>query len=231
MNEFLMNSTYFGVVITLVCYWGALLIAKKLKSTIFNPILIAAAMIITILLVFHIEYETYQQGAVYISYFLNPATVCLAIPLYRQFQVLKKNLSAVFWGILSGCIACGITILGLAAVLGLPSELTASVLPKSITTAIALGLSEEIGGISSVTVAAVIITGIFGASIATVIYKIFKIEEPVAQGLAMGASAHAVGTSKALEIGEIQGAMSSLAIVVTGIMTVILVPLVAGKFL
>lgn len=231
MNEFLMNSTYFGVVITLVCYWGALLIAKKLKSTIFNPILIAAAMIITILLVFHIEYETYQQGAVYISYFLNPATVCLAIPLYRQFQVLKENLSAVFWGILSGCIACGITILGLAAVLGLPSELTASVLPKSITTAIALGLSEEIGGISSVTVAAVIITGIFGASIATVIYKIFKIEEPVAQGLAMGASAHAVGTSKALEIGEIQGAMSSLAIVVTGIMTVILVPLVAGKFL
>lgn len=231
MNEFLMNSTYFGVVITLVCYWGALLIAKKLKSTIFNPILIAAAMIITILLVFHIEYETYQQGAAYISYFLNPATVCLAIPLYRQFQVLKENLSAVFWGILSGCIACGITILGLAAVLGLPSELTASVLPKSITTAIALGLSEEIGGISSVTVAAVIITGIFGASIATVIYKIFKIEEPVAQGLAMGASAHAVGTSKALEIGEIQGAMSSLAIVVTGIMTVILVPLVAGKFL
>ena len=121
-----------------------------------------------------------------------------------------------------------VTVAGLAAVFAFSSELTLSVLPKSITTAIAIGLSEEIGGMSAVTVACVVFTGIFGACTASAMFKLFKIEEPVAQGLATGASAHAIGTSRALELGEIQGAMSSLAIVVTGIMTVIFVPIVAG---
>ena len=228
MNEFFVNSAYFGMVLTLLCYWLALWISGKVKIAIFNPILISGTMIIAILLIFNIEYETYNQSASYISYLLNPATVCLAVPLYRQFQVLKENVLAVVLGILAGCVACLITIVGLAAVFSLSPELTASILPKSITTAIALGVSEEIGGIASITVASVIVTGIFGASIATMMIKLLKIEEPVAQGLAIGASAHAVGTSKALEIGEIQGAMSSLAIVVTGIITVILAPLVAG---
>lgn len=228
MNDFFVNSVYFGITLTLLCYWLALLIAEKVKISLLNPILVAAAMIIGILLALDIEYETYNQGAAYITYFLNPATVCLAVPLYRQIQVLKENVAAVIWGILSGCIACVGTIVGLAAIFSLSPQLTASLLPKSITTAIALGLSEEMGGIASVTVAAVIVTGIFGAGIASTLCKLLKIEEPVAQGLAIGSSAHAVGTSKALEIGEIQGAMSSLAIVVTGIMTVILAPLVAG---
>ena len=226
MNEFFVNSAYFGVVLTLLCYWFATYISAKLKNTLLNPLLLASVMIITILLSLGIEYDTYRAGADYISYFLNPATVCLAVPLYRQYRVLKENVVAVILGILSGCIACVISITGLAMVFRLSPELTASMLPKSITTAIAMGLSEEIGGITSVTVAAVIVTGIFGACIASAMCKIFKINEPVAQGLATGASAHAIGTSKALEQGEVQGAMSSLAIVVTGIMTVIILPIV-----
>lgn len=228
MNEFLLNSAYFGIVLSLLCYWAALKISEKVKSTLCNPLLVASVMIIALLMFFQVDYETFDRGASYLTYFLNPATVCLAVPLYRQFQVLKTNLKAILLGITAGCIACMITIAGLAAVFALSQEVTISVLPKSITTAIAIGLSQEMGGISSITVACVVVTGIFGACIASVLFKVLKIEEPVAQGLAAGTSAHAIGTSRALELGEIQGAMSSLAIAVTGLMTVILVPIVAG---
>ena len=228
MNEFLLNSTYFGIVLSLLCYWGALKISAKVKSTLCNPLLVASAMIVAVLLVLKVDYETFDKGASYLTYFLTPATVCLAVPLYRQFHVLKSNMKAILLGIAAGCVACMITIVGLAVVFSFSTQLTASVLPKSITTAIAIGLSDEIGGMSAVTVACVVITGIFGACTASALFKLFKIEEPVAQGLATGASAHAIGTSRALELGEIQGAMSSLAIVVTGIMTVILVPIVMG---
>ena len=228
MNEFLLNSTYFGIVLSLLCYWIALKISAKVKSTLCNPLLVASAIIIAVLLLLKVDYSTFDKGASYLTYFLNPATVCLAVPLYRQFQVLKSNLKAILLGVAAGCIACMIVIVGLSAVFALSPELTASILPKSITTAIAIGLSEEIGGISSVTVACVIITGIFGACIASTLFKIFKIEEPVAQGLATGTSAHAIGTSRALELGEVQAAMSSLAICVTGIMTVIIVPIVTS---
>lgn len=231
MNEVLVNSTYFGIVLSLLCYWLAVKIASKVKSTLCNPLLVASAIIIGVLLLFKVDYETFDKGASYLTYFLNPATVCLAVPLYRQFQVLKNNLKAILLGIFAGCVVCMITIVGLAAVFAFSPELTASVLPKSITTAIAIGLSEEIGGMSSVTVVCVVVTGIFGACIASALFKIFKIEEPVAQGLATGSAAHAIGTSRALELGEIQGAMSSLAIVVTGIMTVIIVPIVTGILL
>lgn len=226
MNEFFLNSTYFGIVLSLLCYWIALKISEKVKSTLCNPLLVASAIIIVVLLVLRVDYETFDKGASYLTYFLNPATVCLAVPLYRQFQVLKSNLKAILLGIFAGCIACMIVILGLSAVFAFSPELTASLLPKSVTTAIAIGISEEIGGISSVTVACVVFTGIFGACTASALFKLFKIEEPVAQGLAAGTSAHAIGTSRALELGEIQAAMSSLAIVVTGIMTVIIVPIV-----
>lgn len=228
MNEFLLNSTYFGVVLSLICYWIALKISAKVKSTLCNPLLLASAMIVMVLMMLNVDYETFDKGASHLTYFLTPVTVCLAVPLYRQFQVLKSNLKAVLLGIGAGCVACLITIFGLSTVFSFSQELTASVLPKSITTAIAIGLSEEIGGMPAITVACVVITGIFGACTASTFFKIFKIEEPVAQGLATGASAHAIGTSRALELGEVQGAMSSLAIVVTGIMTVILVPVMTS---
>lgn len=228
MNEFLLNSTYFGVVLSLLCYWGALKISEKVKSTLCNPLLVASVMIVAILLALGVDYETFDKGASYLTYFLTPATVCLAVPLYRQFQVLKANSKAILLGVAAGCVACMVTIVCCAVIFSFEAQLTASILPKSITTAIAIGLAEEIGGISAVTVACVVITGIFGACTASAMFQWFKIEEPVAQGLAAGASAHAIGTSRALELGEIQGAMSSLAIVVTGIMTVILAPLVMG---
>lgn len=185
-------------------------------------------MIIGVLLLFGIDYETYDKGASYLTYFLNPATVCLAVPLYRQFQVLKSNWKAILLGIFAGCVACMVIIVGIALILAFEIELTASILPKSITTAIAIGLAEELGGMSSITVACVVFTGIFGACTASAFFKLFKIEEPVAQGLACGTSAHAIGTSVALEMGDVQGAMSSLAIVVTGIMTVVIAPIVMG---
>lgn len=228
MNEFFLSSTYFGIVLSLFCYWGSLKISAKVKSTLCNPLLVTAAMIIAILSILKVDYETFDKGASYLTYFLNPATVCLAVPLYRQFQVLKTNLKAILLGVFAGCVACMVVLSGLSIAFAFSPELTASVLPKSITTAIAIGLSEEIGGMPSVTVACVVFTGIFGACTASALFKLFKIEEPVAQGLACGTAAHAVGTSRALELGEVQAAMSSLAIVVTGIMTVVIVPIVMG---
>lgn len=228
MNEFFMSSVYFGIVLSLLCYWGALKIAQKVKSTLCNPLLVACAMIIAFLLVFRIDYETFDMGASYLTYFLTPATVCLAVPLYRQFQVLKSNWKAILLGIFAGCVACMAVIVSLCFLFAFEPWLMASILPKSLTTAIAIGVAEELGGMSAITVVCVVFTGVFGACTSSAMFKLFKIEEPVAQGLACGTSAHAIGTSVALEMGEVQGAMSSLAIVVTGIMTVVIAPIVMG---
>ena len=226
MNELLSESVYFGIVISLLFYRVATIISKKVKFTFCNPLLITILFVIAVLLLFRIDYETYNYGAQYLTYFLTPATVCLAVPLYRQFEILKKNVVAILLSIGAGCIshAIGVGVLGIA--FRLSPELKAALLPKSLTTAIAIGVSEELGGITSVTIVSVVITGILGATIATKLFQVLKIEEPVAQGLACGTASHAIGTSKAMELGEIQGAMSSLAIVVTGIMTVILAPFV-----
>lgn len=228
MNEFLLQSTYFGIVISLLCYWIALKVSARVKSTLCNPLLLTVVLIIGILTIFDISYETFDKGASYLTYFLNPTTVCLAVPLYRQYQVLKENWKAIILGIAAGCVACMVTIVLMAKIFVFDVALTASLLPKSITTAIAIGLSEEIGGLPAITVACIIFTGIFGACMASILCKLFKIEHPVAQGLAIGTSAHALGTSRALEIGEVQGAMSSLAIGIAGIMTVVLAPIVMG---
>lgn len=225
MNELLSDSVYFGVAISIVAFWIGEKIRRKWKLPVLNPLLIATIIVIAVLLLCDIDYETYNQGAQYITMFLTPATICLAVPLYRQIEVLKKNVAAIIVSILCGCIAHVLIIVGIANLFGVEDVLTISFLPKSVTTPIALGISNEIGGIQAVTAVGVCIAGILGAVIGPVIFKIFRITEPVAQGLGMGAPSHAVGTSKALEMGEIQGAMSSLAIVVTGILTVIIVPI------
>jgi predicted murein hydrolase (TIGR00659 family) len=227
MNEILLQSAYFGVGISLIAYWIGLAVKKRINWTICNPLLIAVLLVSGFLLIFDIDYETYDNGAKYITYFLTPSTVCLAVPLYRQLKILKKNLVAVATSIAAGSVSGVLVIFGLCRMLKIESELYYSMLPKSITTAIAIGVSEEIGGIPTVTVGAVVLTGLFGAIFATTICKIFKIQEPVAVGLAYGTSAHAIGTSKAMEVGEIEGAMSSLAIVVAGIIVVVLAPIMA----
>ncbi len=225
MNELLAESLYFGFALSLVTYWCGTLIQKKWKHPICNPLLISVALCILILTLTDISYETFHYGAKYVNYLLTPTTVCLAVPLYKQFQVLKNNLAAILISITSGAVSCILVILGLAAITKLDSVLTFTLMPKSITTAIAIGLSEEIGGIPAVTVSAVVITGLIGSIFAQTLFKLLRISDPVAQGLALGTASHAMGTSKALEIGEIQGAMSSLSIVVAGIITVIAIPI------
>lgn len=224
MNELLNQSAFFGIFITIAAYQFGRMVQNKWKLSIFNPLLIATALIIGVLIVFRIDYSTYEIGSKYISIFLTPITVCLALPLYRQIKVLQKNLWAILIGILSGCIGHILVLFGMAILFKVDRTLLYSLLPKSITTPIAIGISAEIGGIQVITIVAVVIAGITGAAIGPAIIKIFRIKEPIAQGLCLGASSHAVGTSKAMEMGEIQGAMGSLAIVVTGVMSVIIIP-------
>lgn len=226
MNEVLTNSSYFGFAITIIIYYICLKIKNKTKISLLNPLLTSTIMIAAILLVGNISYETYNSGAKYISYFLTPTTVALAIPLYKQIKILKKNIIAIISGILSGVIANSVVIVTLVKLFGMSNELGTSLLPKSITTPIALGVVNELGGISSITVFAVILSGIVGAVIAPTIFKILRIKEEVSQGLACGTSAHGSGTTTALELGEIQGAISGLAITVTGLITTLVVPIV-----
>ena len=227
MNAVFENSAYFGFFLTLLGYGLGLAVQKKTKLAVCNPLLISTVFMIGVLLAGRIHFETFNQGAQYITYLLTPATVCLALPLYRQLRILKENLVPVLAGLTAGTVTCMGLIGGMAYLLHLERTMTLSLLPKSITTAIAIGVTEEIGGLSGITVAAVVITGILSTVVADLVFKVCHIKDPVAQGLALGASGHAIGTSKALLMGEIQGAMSSLAIVVTGIITVILVPVVA----
>lgn len=222
MNDLMQECIFFGMAISLLGYEIGLFVKKKLKRAIFNPLLISVIVVILFLAVFHIDYETYNNGAQYLSYLLTPATVCLAVPLYQQLQLLKKNAKAVILGILSGVVTSLTCVLLLSKLFGLSHEQYVTLLPKSITTAIGMGVSEEMGGIVTITVSAIIITGILGNMMAEFVCKIFRITEPVAKGIAIGTSAHAVGTAKALEMGEIEGAMSSLAIAVAGLITVIM---------
>lgn len=220
MKNILIDSVFFGAIISLAAYEGGLLIKKKFKLAILNPLLIGTVCVMAVLSLLKIEYKHYNESAKYISYLLTPATVCLAVPLYRQINLLKNNIKAVAGGITAGVLTSLLSVLLLAKLFGLSHEHYVTLLPKSITTAIGLGISEELGGITTITVAVIIITGILGNIIAEFVCKIFRIEEPVARGLAIGTASHAIGTAKAMEIGEIEGAMSSLAIAVAGIVTV-----------
>lgn len=231
MNEVLSESVYFGAALSISAYWLAFQIKKKWDYPVMNPLLLATLMIMGVLALFNINYETFDYGAKYITYLLTPATVCLAVPLYKQVLVLKKNIAAVFAGIVCGCLTHALVVAGIAFLLKADGVLLLSLLPKSVTTPIALGISGEIGGISAVTILGVVLAGILGAVIGPVLLKLLGVREPAAQGLALGTASHVIGTTKAVEMGEIQAAMSSLAIVVTGLLTVVFVPAVAGVLL
>ena len=219
MSELLGDSLFFGVVVSVLAYQAGLWIKRKWKLAVFNPLLISIFLVIAVLLIFDVDYERYNEGAKYLSYLLTPATVCLAIPLYEQLEQLKKNAKAIAAGILSGVLSSLVSVLALAAAFGLSHEEYVTLLPKSITTA--MGVSEELGGIVTITVAVIIVTGVLGNIIAELVCKIFRIHEPVAKGIAIGSASHAIGTAKAMEMGEVEGAMSSLSIAVSGLLTVI----------
>lgn len=219
MDSMMNDSLFFGVAISIVGYVIGIFLRKKIS--VLNPLLVSIVLVIVFLKIFKIDYETYNSSAKYISYLLTPTTVCLAIPLYRQLNILKHHAKEVFAGIFAGVIASMGSVLLLAYLFGLTHEQYVTLLPKSITNAIGMSLSEELGGIPTITIAVIVITGIFGNITAEWILKIFRIKEPVAKGLAIGTSSHAMGTAKALEIGETEGAMSSLSIAVAGLMTVL----------
>lgn len=222
MNEFFQSSMFAGVALSLISYLIGMLLKKKFKLGIFNPLLIAIVVSIIVLLIGKVDYKVYNQGAKYLSWLLTPATVCLAIPLYEQWGLLKKNFKAVLLGLVAGVVTSLGTVYVLSLIMGLSHKDYVTLLPKSITTAIGMGVSEELGGYVTITVAVIIVTGVLGNMAGELVCKIFRITEPISKGLAFGSAAHAIGTAKAIEIGEVEGAMSSLAIAVSGILTVVL---------
>ncbi len=228
MKEMLTNSVYFGVTVSLLAYGVGVFVKNRFKMAIFNPLLIGIVLVILLLLWLDIDYEAYNEGAKYISYLLTPATVSLAIPLYERVELLKRNAKAVVLGICSGVFTSLASVLLLCKIFNMTHKEYVSLLPKSITTAIGMGVSEELGGYVTITVAVIIITGIFGNMIAGFVCKVFKIEEPIAKGVGIGCAAHAMGTSKAMEMGEIEGAMSSLSLAVAGLLTVVCAGVFAG---
>ena len=220
MTVFLEDSLFAGVTLSLLAYLLGVVLKKKFKCAIFNPLLISIVITIVVLVTAHVDYDVYNQGASYLSWFLTPATVCLAIPLYEQWKLLKKNIKAVLLGIIAGVLTSLGTVWVLAEIMGLSHKEYVTLLPKSITTAIGMGVSEELGGYVTITVVVIVVTGVLGNIFGELICKIFRITDPIARGLSIGSASHAIGTAKAMELGEIEGAMSSLAIAVAGIFTV-----------
>lgn len=221
MNGVWEESLFFGAVVSLLAYELGLMLKRRFRLAILNPLLIAVICVIGVNAVMKVDYQTYNAGGQYLSYLLTPATVCLAVPLYEQLALLKKHLTAVVCGIVAGVLASMVGVLICALVFGLEHELYVTLLPKSITTAIGMGVSEELGGIVTITVATIIVTGILGSVIADGVFALFRIEEPVARGLALGNASHAIGTAKAIEMGQVEGAMSGLAVAVAGLLTVV----------
>ncbi len=225
MDNFFNSSVALGMVLSLVGYEIGLFLKKKLKYSIFNPLFISIIFVISILLLFDIEYEVYNESAKYITYLLTPTTICLAIPIYEKLSTLKENYLAILVGIMSGVLASLVSIFVMSWCFKLSYAEFATLLPKSITTAIGMELSREIGGYITITIITITITGIFGSMCAGYVCKMFNIISPVSRGVGIGTSAHVVGTSKALEMGEVEGAISSLSIVIAALFTLIWAPI------
>lgn len=221
MNEYLEGSVFFGVFVSIAAYEAGVLLRKKWKLPILNPLLISIILVIILLKGLRIDYVSYEAGAKCLSYFLTPATVALAVPLYEQLEILKNNWKAIFAGVFAGVLTSCICVLVFALIFQLSHEQYVTLLPKSITTAIGMGVSEELGGIVTITVAVIVVTGVVGSILACQVCKWFGIKDPVAKGIGIGSAAHAIGTARAMELGQVEGAMSSLSIALSGILTVI----------
>ncbi len=220
MLDFLTQSAFFGAVLSLGAYEVGLYCKKRWRLAIFNPLLIAIALVVAALALLKIPYSTYQSGAKYISWLLTPATVCLAIPLYEQLALLKKNALAIAAGILAGVLTSVTLVLLFAVVFHFSHAEYVTFLPKSVTTAIGMGVSEQLGGNVSITVVVIVITGVLGNILAEPICRLFAITHPIAKGIGIGSASHAIGTAKAMELGQVEGAMSGLSIAVSGLLTV-----------
>lgn len=228
MKDAIVGSVFFGIILTVITFYIGDLLKRKLKHPLANPILISGMAVIGILVFFDIDFDMYNKGAKYIGFLLTPATVCLAIPLYEEIQHLKNNWLAIMSGIISGIISSAATVFVLSLVFKLGHQEYVTLLPKSITAAIGMDISKQLDGVVSITVAIIIITGLIGNIMGEFILEKFNIKHPIAKGVAYGASSHALGTSKAMEIGELEGAISGLSLAVSGILTVFAVSMFAN---
>jgi len=228
--EELINTPYFGLIISILTFELGIYLNNKTKLSLFNPLLVSIVLTISILIAFNIDLEIYNQGGDLLSFFLGPATVILAVPLYNRLELLKSNYKAILIGITAGTLTGIVSIIYLTKLFKLDVGVGLAMIPKSVTTPIGMEISKQIGGISSITVAAIILTGILGAVIGPFICNLFGIKNKVAVGIAIGTSSHAVGTSRAIELGETEGAMSGLAIGIAGLITVFLVPILLTIF-
>lgn len=219
--EQIFQNPLFGIILCIFTYEFGILINKKLKTPIANPLLIGIILCIVILKLFHIPFDSFNKGGSIISMFLAPATVALAVSIYNQYQLLKENLLPIIIGCSVGSLASMFSVYSLCRLFKLDEKITLAMIPKSVTSPIAMAVSEQIGGIVPVTVSAVVLTGILGAILAPTLIKLFRVKDSVAVGVAIGTCSHAAGTTKAMEIGDVEGAMSSIAIGIAGFMTVI----------
>ena len=219
-----------GTVASFIVFKLAVALYRKVRSPLLNPLLVTVIFIIICLCVFQIPLESYETSVQAISFLLGPATVALAYSVYRQRQILKQHFVPIFCGCLVGSVVSMISAYSLCKLLGLGDDMAVSFIPKSVTTPIAIAVSQQLGGITSITVAAVIITGILGAIFAPLMTKIFRVNNRIAKGVAIGTCSHAVGTTKALEMGELEGAMSGVSIAVSGLLTTAIV-VIAGCIL
>ncbi|MDG6243261.1 MAG: LrgB family protein [Methanolobus sp.] len=228
MNEFahlFIQSPVFGIAISLLTFYAGTLIYKKVNSPLLNPLVLSMLAIIFLLLGFHISFEDYNRGGQFISFFLGPATVILAVPLYKKISLLKENSIPILAGISIGSAAGISSIIIMCRFFGLDELVSISMVPKSVTTPIGIEISGQLGGMPSITVAAIVFTGIAGVLLGPMVCELFKIDDKVALGVAIGTSSHALGTTKAVELGETEGAMSGLAIGIAGLVTVFLAPI------
>ena len=221
----IISTPLFGIALSLLAFDIGCFVHKKAKLPIFNPIIVSTSIIILFLLKFDISIEDYNRGADFISFLLGPATIVLAVPLYKQLHLLKANSVAIISGITVGCMTSIVSVAALSNIMGLDSIIGLSVVPKAITTPIGIELSKQIGGIPALTVVTIILVGNIGYAIAPLVCRLFGIKDKVAVGVSIGTSSHALGTTKAMELGEIEGAMSGLSIGLAGILTVLLVPI------
>lgn len=220
------DTEIFGVILTILFFNIGIYIQKKTNKPIFNPLLIAILGIILFLSITKIPYESYKLGGDRINFFLSPVTIVLAVPLYKQFDLFKKYLLEILIGISCGVVVSFISIKLIGHFTNADVDIINSLIPKSITTPMGISLTKTLNGVEAITVVSIILTGILGAIISPIVFKIGKINNPVAKGIALGTSAHALGTTKALEMGEVEGAMSGLSIGISGIITVILIPII-----
>lgn len=227
MNE-LLTSPLWGIILSIVAFELGLWIYRRTKITFFNPLLIAILVVLGTLVFFDIDFDQYNVGGQYLTFFLGPATVILAVPLYHQRKLLKRNLVPILGSVVVGCITAITSVHLLARAFGLEEAVGVSMVPKSVTTPIGIELSSQLGGVPSITVAMIVLTGIFGAVAGPAFCRLFGIKDPVAVGLSMGTASHALGTTRAMELGETEGAMSGLSIGLAGLITVFMAPLLLG---